>query len=72
MHQKLKWNAIGLVRKSQILHNTISEEKANLPSSHSKLHRKLQGFLEELTNLLQTMEKIQLELIPKIESVFRL
>lgn len=72
MHQKLKWNAIGLVRKSQILYNTISEEKANLPSSHSKLHRKLQGFLEELTNLLQTMEKIQLELIPKLESVFRL
>ena len=72
MHRKLKWNAIGLERKSQVLYNTILEEKADLPNSHSKSHGKLQGFLDELANLLQTMARIQQDLIPELEIIFRL
>lgn len=72
MHKRLKWNAIGLERKTQILLEKILQEKDSTPSSHLKKFRKLQRFVDELSHLLHTIGRIQQELIPKLEKMFRL
>ncbi|MHA1149205.1 MAG: ribonuclease III domain-containing protein [Promethearchaeota archaeon] len=72
MHKRLKWNAIGLVKKTQLLLNAIQEEKGNIPEDHLSKHRKLQGFLDQLSYILEQMERIQKELIPKLKSIFNL
>ena len=72
MHKRLKWNAIGLELKTKILQEKIIQEKENEPSTHSKKHQRLQGFLDELNHLLDTMNKIQNNLIPELEKIFRL
>jgi dsRNA-specific ribonuclease len=72
LHQKLEWNAIGFQSKTQILRGKIQEEKDNEPSSNLKKLRTIQLFLDELDHLLNTMERIKSDLIPKLEKIFRL
>jgi len=72
MHKRLKWNAIGFKKKTQLLYDTIIEEKAEIPEDHLSKHRKLQGFLDQLRYILEKMKKIQEELIPRFEDIFKL
>lgn len=72
MHKRLKWNAIGFERKTQLLHKTIQQEKDDIPEDYLSIHRKLQGFLDQLSHVLDKMNKIQNELIPKLEEIFKL
>ena len=71
MQERLKWNAIGLQNKTLLLKKKISEEKAKTPPENLKDLRKLQIYLDELSHLLEIMDKIQSELIPKLEGIFR-
>ena len=41
MHKRLKWNAIGLEKKTQILLKAIQQEKDEIPEDHLNKHRKL-------------------------------
>ncbi|MBY9017970.1 MAG: hypothetical protein KGD66_03965, partial [Candidatus Lokiarchaeota archaeon] len=68
MEEKLKWNAIGLVRKTQMLRDYILKEKNSIPIDHTSKHAKRQGFLDELNHLIEQIEKIEKILIPKLES----
>ncbi|MFX1502325.1 MAG: ribonuclease III domain-containing protein [Promethearchaeota archaeon] len=72
MKEKLKWNAIGLVKKTGILRDYIQNEKNNIPINHTSKFQKLTGFLDELDHLLDQMEKIEKIIIPKLEKLFRL
>ena len=72
MHKRLKWNAVGLERKTQILYENFQIEKQQEPSENLKNLRKIQLFIDELKFLLETMKKIQSELIPELESKIRL
>jgi len=72
MEKKLKWNAIGLVRKTQLLHGELEKEFELIPDNHSKEKKKIQGFVDELKHLLQKMQKISEKLIPDLEKRFRL
>ena len=72
MKEKLKWNAIGLVKKTQILRDYIQNEKENIPTDHTSKISKLSGYLAELNHLLEQMEKIEKIFIPKLEKLFRL
>ena len=46
MQEKLKWNAIDLVKKTQIFLNYVQKEKIPIPVDHSSKHDKLQGFIK--------------------------
>ena len=72
MQEKLKWNAIGLARKTQSLRHYIQKEKNTIPIDHTSKHTKRQRLLDELDHLLERMEKIEKILIPKLEGIFRL
>jgi len=72
MHKRLKWNAIGFEKKTQLLFKTIQQEKDEIPEDHLSKNRKLQGFLDQLSHILDKMSKIQKELIPKLEDIFKL
>ena len=72
MHQKLQWNAIGFDSKTRFLREKIQEEKNNEPPANLKKLRTIQLFLDELDHLLDTMDKIRSNLIPKLEKLFRL
>lgn len=72
MKEKLKWNAIGLVKKTQILRDYLQNEKNNIPVDHTSKSSKLIGYLTELNHLLEQMEKIEIIIIPKLEKLFRL
>jgi dsRNA-specific ribonuclease len=72
MQDKLKWNAIGLVKKARILKDYIEREKNDVPINHRKKLAKLSGFLVELNHILGQMEKIKKIVIPKLEKLFRL
>lgn len=72
MEKKLKWNAIGLVRKTLLLRDYIESEKNSIPADHTGKHSKLKGFLDELNHLLNRMEMIEKILIPKLQKFFRL
>ncbi len=72
MKEKLKWNAIGLVKKTQILYDYLQNEKNNIPIDHTSKSSKLLGYLAELNHLLEQMEKIEKIIIPKLEKLFRL
>ena len=71
MHKRLKWNAIGLERKTVILYDKISQEKNEVPAAHLNKHKTLQGFLDELNHILETIKKIQNKLIHELEKIFR-
>ena len=72
MQDKLKWNAIGLVKKTKMLREYIEQEKKDLPVDHTKKIGTLSGFLDELNHLLEQMERIQKIIIPKLEKLFNL
>ena len=72
MQDKLKWNAIGLVKKARMLKNYIEREKNDVPVDHTKKHATISGFLMELNHILEQMEKIEKIIIPKLEKLFRL
>ncbi len=72
MQDKLKWNAIGLVKKTRMLKNYIESEKNDIPIDHTKKRATISGFLMELNHLLEQMEKIEKIIIPKLENLFRL
>ena len=72
MQEKLKWNAIGLGKKTQMLRNYIQNEKNKIPDDHTSKHGKMHGYLNELNHLLERMEKIEKIIIPKLEQLFRL
>ena len=72
MQEKLKWNAIGLARKTQSLREYIQKEKDEIPDDHTSKHVLRQRFLDELDHVLGRMEKIEKILIPKLEEMFRL
>jgi len=72
MQDKLKWNAIGLVKKTGMLKDYIEREKINVPIDHTKKRATLSGFLVELNHILEQMEKIKKIIIPKLENLFRL
>lgn len=72
MQEKLKWNAIGLARKTQSLRDYNQNEKDEIPVDHTSKHAKRQRYLDELDHLLERMEKIEKILIPKLEAIFRL
>ena len=72
MQKRLKWNAIGFEKKTLLLFNTIQQEKDEVPEDHLNKHRKLQGFLDQLSYILDKMDRIQKELIPKLEEIFKL
>ena len=72
MQDKLKWNAIGLVKKTRILKDYIEREKDNIPIDHKKKRATLSGFLVELNHILEQMEKIKKIIIPKLENLFHL
>ncbi len=72
MHKRLKWNAIGFEKKTQLLYKTLQQEKDELPEDHISKHKTLQGFLDQLSHVLDKMNRIQKELIPKLEEIFNL
>jgi ribonuclease-3 len=72
MQDKLKWNAIGLVKKTKTLKDYIEREKNDIPIDHTKKRAKLSGFLVEFNHLLEQMEKIEKIIVPKLENLFRL
>ena len=72
MEKKLKWNAIGLQKKTEILIDLLKKERAEIPSSHTKELKKFDGFIRDLEYLLSKIESIQTYLIPELESRFRL
>jgi len=72
MHKRLKWNAVGLERKTNILYKKIKEEKEKTPIEHSKKYETLERFLSELESILATINRIKLNLIPKLEKILKL
>ena len=72
MEDKLKWNAIGLVKKTRMLKDYIEREKNDVPIDHTKKRATLSGYLVELNHILEQMEKIKKIIIPKLENLFRL
>ena len=72
MQKKLHWNAIGMESKTKLLLERIEDEKKQLPSEDTKRFRKIQGFVDELRNIVETIDRIKNELIPKLEEIFRL
>ena len=72
MQDKLRWNAIGLVKKTKTLKDYVEREKNEVPVGHTKKLGILSRFLEELNHLLEQMEKIKKITIPKLEGLFRL
>jgi ribonuclease-3 len=71
MHKRLKWNAVGLDRKTQILYEKMLIEKQQEPPENLKNLRKLQLFIDELKFLLDIMNKIHNELILELEKILR-
>lgn len=64
---KLKWKAIGLKRKTNLLLDTIKEMLAEIPIEHVGKRRKPENFKNELENIIFGIEKIDQKLIPKLE-----
>lgn len=72
MEKRLKWNAVGLIGKTQKLREKIKQDQAILPADHARDFRKLQGYLNELDYLLDQMNNIQHNVIPKLEDQIRI
>jgi dsRNA-specific ribonuclease len=75
MQDKLKWNAVGLVKKTKLLKEYIEKEireKGKQPAHQKGRTAPLQGYLDELNHILEQMEKIDKIIIPKLESLFHL
>ncbi len=75
MQDKLKWNAVGLVKKTKLLKNYIErekQEKESLPAHQKERTAPLSGYLRELNHMLEQMEKIEKIIILKLEKLFHL
>jgi len=73
MQDKLKWNAVGLVKKTKQLKEYIKrelKEKENQPAHQKGRIAPLSGYLEELDHMLGQMEKIEKIIIPELETLF--
>jgi len=73
MQDKLKWNAVGLVKKTKLLKEYLEREKRE--KERQPAHQKgrtapLSGYLIELDHVLGQMEKIEKIIIPKLETLF--
>ena len=72
MQDKLKWNAIGLVKKTRTLKKYVEIERNDVSVDHTKKYATLSVFLVELNHFLEQLEKIKQIIIPKLEDLFRL
>lgn len=72
MEKRLKWNAIGLESKIELLHDAISKEKEKIPEEHTKNHRKLKNYLDDLQNLIDKISLIKTELLEKLQKILRI
>ena len=75
MQDKLKWNAVGLVKKTKLLKEYIEremQEKEKQPAHQKGRTAPLKGYLDELNHILEQMEKIDKIIIPKLENLFHL
>jgi dsRNA-specific ribonuclease len=72
MYKKLKWNAIGLEKKTISLIETVRAEQKTLPENNLNDKKKLLRFENQLQFIIDMITKINSELIPKLESIFRL
>lgn len=75
MQDKLKWNAVGLVKKTKQLKDYIEQEKLEkekLPAHQKERTAPLTGYLNELNHMLEQIEKIEKIIIPKLEKLFHL
>ena len=75
MQDKLKWNAVGLVKKTKQLKKYIEQEKQDkekLPAHQKERIAPLFGYLSELNHMLEQIEKIEKIIIPKLEQLFHL
>lgn len=75
MQDKLKWNAVGLVKKTKQLKEYIEQDKQDkekLPAHQKERIAPLSGYLDELNHMLEQMEKIEKIIIPKLEKLFHL
>ena len=75
MQDKLKWNAVGLVKKTKLLKEYLEREKRE--KERQPAHQKgrtapLSGYLIELEHILEQMEKIEKIVIPALEQLFHL
>ncbi|MDH5402721.1 MAG: ribonuclease III domain-containing protein [Candidatus Heimdallarchaeota archaeon] len=64
---KLKWKAIGLKRKTQQLLKTLNEILAEIPEEQTNKRRTPQNLINELEYILAGINKIDQELIPRLE-----
>jgi 23S rRNA maturation mini-RNase III len=75
MQDKLKWNAVGLVKNTKLLKEYIEQEMREKEKQPAHLKGKtapLQGYLDELKYMIDQMEKIDKIIIPKLEHLFHL
>jgi dsRNA-specific ribonuclease len=72
MDKRLKWNAVGLEKKTHLLQKALVEQQSLVQDDHKREQRKIKGFLEEIEHLLDRMLSIQKNIIPKLENIFRI
>jgi|GEM_PF-2722830 len=71
MHRRLTWNAIGFESKTKLLLEHAHNELSSLSEEPTKKREKVQGLIDELDNIYTSIGRIKDELIPKLESIFR-
>ncbi|MCY3412094.1 MAG: hypothetical protein INQ03_10725 [Candidatus Heimdallarchaeota archaeon] len=64
---KLKWNAIGFKRKTELLYDTINIICDEIPSEQTGKLKTPSGFKEDLEELKDKIERIENHLIPRLE-----
>lgn len=72
MEKRLKWNAIGLITKTEKLKNFIALQLDQTPQEYTNIRKTLRNFLDELQNLLKSIELIESVLLPKLEKILRI
>ena len=72
MHTKLKWNAIGFESKTILLLESLIKIRNEIPKDHSKKIEKVQRFIDELSHIIDTVDLIKQDLIPRLEKSFRI
>jgi len=72
LEKGLRWKAIDFLHKTRLISDKLRELRDNLPNKDAKDFKKLTKFLDELNYLLNTMERINTELIPRLEKKLRI
>ena len=72
LQAKIKWNAIKFESKTRLLLEKLIKIRDEIPNDHSKKIRKVQRFIDELRHLIDILELIKKDLIPRLEDSFRL